>query len=151
MPKPNSQPRPQAWRAEGAYSVTREAMASIRLSSASMLSMLLILLSFKLTASLVSGMGRQMDVSFLAMGKLLLTLFPLVLIGSALITALAGMHGIAEGNERGNSRSGSIYIVKPKQHGPAEVALIIPDDQILYTTLTVAPQAMPSVEPGSSI
>ena len=54
-----------------------------------LLSMLLILLSFKVTASLVSGMGRQMDVSFLAMGKLLLTLLPLVLIGSALITALA--------------------------------------------------------------
>ena len=54
-----------------------------------LLSMLLILLSFKLTATLVSGMGRQMDVSFLAMGKLLITLFPLVLIGSALITALA--------------------------------------------------------------
>ena len=54
-----------------------------------LLSMLLILLSFKLTASLVSGMGRQMDVSFLAMGKLLLTLLPLVMIGTALITALA--------------------------------------------------------------
>ena len=54
-----------------------------------LLSMLVILLSFKLTATLVSGMGRQMDVSFLAMGKLLLTLFPLVLVGSALITALA--------------------------------------------------------------
>ena len=40
----------------------------------------------------------------------------------ALITSLAGIHGIAEGNERGNSRHGSIYIVKPKQHGPAEVA-----------------------------
>ena len=40
----------------------------------------------------------------------------------ALVTSLAGMHGIAEGNERGNSRTGSIYIVKPKQHGPAEVA-----------------------------
>jgi malate synthase len=40
----------------------------------------------------------------------------------ALITSLAGMHGIAEGNERRNSRTGSIYIVKPKQHGPAEVA-----------------------------
>lgn len=40
----------------------------------------------------------------------------------ALVTSLAAMHGIAEGNERGNSRSGSIYIVKPKQHGPAEVA-----------------------------
>ena len=54
-----------------------------------LLSMLLILLSFKITASLVSGMGRQMDVSFLAMGKLMLTLLPLVLIGTALITALA--------------------------------------------------------------
>ena len=54
-----------------------------------LLSMLLILLSFKVTATLVSGLGRQMDVSFLAMGKLLLTLLPLVLIGSALITALA--------------------------------------------------------------
>ena len=40
----------------------------------------------------------------------------------ALVTSLAGMHGIAEGNERGNSRTGSIYIVKPKQHGPTEVA-----------------------------
>ena len=54
-----------------------------------LLSMLLILLSFKVTATLVSGMGRQMDVSFMAMGKLLLTLLPLVLIGTALITALA--------------------------------------------------------------
>lgn len=40
----------------------------------------------------------------------------------ALVTSLGGMHGIAEGNQRGNSRTGSIYIVKPKQHGPAEVA-----------------------------
>ena len=54
-----------------------------------LLSMLLILLSFKITATFVSGMGRQMDVSFLAMGKLMLTLLPLVLIGTALITALA--------------------------------------------------------------
>ena len=34
-------------------------------------------------------MAKQMDVSFLAMGKLLLTLLPLVRIGTALITALA--------------------------------------------------------------
>ena len=40
----------------------------------------------------------------------------------AVVTALCGMHGIAEGNERRNSRTGSIYIVKPKQHGPEEVA-----------------------------
>lgn len=54
-----------------------------------LVSMLLILVSFKVTATVASGIGRQMDVSFLAMGKLLLTLLPLVLIGSALITALA--------------------------------------------------------------
>lgn len=54
-----------------------------------LLSMLLILLSFKLTATFTSGMGRQMDVSFLAMAKLLVTLLPLVLIGTALITFLS--------------------------------------------------------------
>ncbi len=54
-----------------------------------LLSMLLILLSFKLTATFASGMGKQMDVSFMAMAKLLLTLSPLVLIGTALITFLA--------------------------------------------------------------
>ena len=54
-----------------------------------LLSMLLILVSFKVSASLASGLAKQMDVSFLAMGKLLLTLLPLVLIGTALITALA--------------------------------------------------------------
>ena len=52
-------------------------------------SLLLILVSFKVSATLASGMAKQMDVSFLAMGKLLLTLVPLVLIGTALITALA--------------------------------------------------------------
>lgn len=54
-----------------------------------LLSMLLILVSFKVSATLASGMAKQMDVSFMAMGKLLLTLLPLVIIGTALITALA--------------------------------------------------------------
>ena len=72
--------------------VPRTALVGGKMLAAAMLgmaSMLLILVSFKLSATLASGMAKQMDVSFLAMGKLLLTLLPLVLIGTALITALA--------------------------------------------------------------
>lgn len=71
---------------------SRAALVGGKMLAAALLglaSMLLILVSFKLSATLASGMAKQMDVSFLAMGKLLLTLVPLVLIGTALITALA--------------------------------------------------------------
>ncbi|KQO00440.1 MULTISPECIES: ABC transporter permease [Stenotrophomonas] len=50
---------------------------------------LLILLSFKFSASIGRGMAGSLDVSFMAMGKLLLVLLPLVLIGTALLTCLA--------------------------------------------------------------
>ena len=71
---------------------SRAALVGGKMLAAALLglaSMLLILVSFKLTATLASGTAKQMDVSFLAMGKLLLALLPLVLIGTALITALA--------------------------------------------------------------
>ncbi|QGU07982.1 Malate synthase G [Corynebacterium occultum] len=40
----------------------------------------------------------------------------------AVITSLCAIPGINPENSRRNSRTGSIYIVKPKQHGPEEVA-----------------------------
>jgi len=43
----------------------------------------------------------------------------------AMVTTLAAMHDLLGNNKYGNSKTGSVYIVKPKFHGPEEVDMTV--------------------------
>jgi sodium transport system permease protein len=73
--------------------VARGTLVSGKMAAASLIgiaSVILTLLSFKLSAALsTSAMASSLDVSFLAIGRMMLVLLPLVLIGTALLTFIA--------------------------------------------------------------
>jgi len=70
----------------------RSAVVSGKIAAAcamGLFSLLLTLLAFKASAVLAGSRGQMLDVSFLAIAKMLLVLLPMLFIGTALLTYLA--------------------------------------------------------------
>ena len=71
---------------------TRGAIVSGKIAAACVIgltSLLLTMLAFKLSAQMGTGSARMLDVSFAAIGKMLLVLLPMLFIGTSLLTLLA--------------------------------------------------------------
>ncbi|MCD9029073.1 ABC transporter permease [Luteimonas sp. BDR2-5] len=71
---------------------TRGAIVSGKIAAAcviGVLSLLLTMLAFKLSAQTGTGAARMLDVSFPAIGRMLLVLLPMLLVGTSLLTLLA--------------------------------------------------------------
>ena len=60
----------------------------------------------------------------------------------AAITALIALHDVGENGRRANSREGSMYVVKPKMHGPEEVAFAVELFSRVETLLGMKPNTM---------
>jgi malate synthase len=56
----------------------------------------------------------------------------------AMITSLIALHDIGAKGRRANSRAGSVYIVKPKMHGPEEVKFAVETMQRVEAALGMA-------------
>jgi sodium transport system permease protein len=71
---------------------SRGAIVSGKIAAAcvvGLMSLLLTLLAFKLSAQFASGIGRQLNVGFVAMLQMLFVLLPMLFIGTSLLTVLA--------------------------------------------------------------
>jgi len=60
----------------------------------------------------------------------------------AMVTCLAAKHDLVMGADSGNSRTGGIYVVKPKLHGPEEVAATVALLERVERALGLAPLAV---------